>query len=234
MNDFQIYVMYPLLYSGITYWGTSAVWFLFDIFVAPSYRIHGGEIIDWKLYGKTAKHVIITQLSTTPFVLYALIPVWKYRGVKVIWSNKLFSFMTIFQLLLCSVIGDLVFYLFHRLCHINLLYSKIHKLHHEWKVPVAVAAAYATKYEYVICNLPTFLLPPLILGIHWYVANVWFIIATFNVVMDHSGYVFFENSIRHAHHHKYTNYNYGAKKFDRISNTEFIDKQYQSSYESSL
>ena len=77
MDDFQIYVIYPLLYSGITYWGTSAVWFLFDIFVSPSYRIDGGEIIDWKLYGKTAKHVIITQITTTPFVLYALIPVWK-------------------------------------------------------------------------------------------------------------------------------------------------------------
>ena len=98
MNDFQIYVMYPLLYSGITYWGTSAVWFLFDIFVAPSYRIHGGEIIDWKLYKKTAKHVLFTQMTTTPFIMYALIPVWNYRCVYGELSDDFFSFITLFKL----------------------------------------------------------------------------------------------------------------------------------------
>ena len=95
--------------------------------------------------------------------MYLLIPMWNYRGVYGEFADNFFSFITLFKLSLCPPIGDFVFYFSHRICHLNHLYSSVHKLHHEWKVPVAVAAAYTTKAEYVFCNLPTFLLPPLLL-----------------------------------------------------------------------
>ena len=221
MDDVSFYVLYPIFISSIAYWGISGVWLFMDIFLAPHYRIKGGEIIDWKLYKKTAKHVLITQMTTTPFIMYALIPVWNYRGVRGELADDFFSFITLFKLSLCPPIGEFIFYFSHRLCHLNSLYSSVHKLHHEWKVPVAVAAAYTTKTEYVLCNLPTFLLPPLLLGLNWYAANIWFVFSTISVVMDHSGYIFFKNAVRHANHHKYTKYNYGAKKIDMLVNTEF-------------
>ena len=221
MNDFLRFVYYPILCSGVAYWGMSGIWLLFDLYVAPSYRISGGEVIDWKFYKKTAIEVFVTQMTTTPFVMYAFIPLWKYRGIDITWSGDLFTFITLIKLIICPIIGDLVFYLTHRLCHINLLYKKVHKKHHEWKVPVALAAAYTTVYEFVFCNLPTFLLPPLILGLNWYAANIWFIFSTISVVMDHSGYIFFSNSVRHTNHHKYTKYNYGSNYLDKISNTEY-------------
>jgi methylsterol monooxygenase len=220
MNDFLTFVLYPILFSGITYWGISGIWLIFDLNVAPLYRISGGEVIDWKLYKKTAIHVFFIQMSTTPIVMYCLIPLWRYRGIDTSWSSELFSFYTLFKLILCPFIGDFIFYMTHRLCHLNLLYKKVHKKHHEWKVPVALAAAYTTMYEYVICNLSTFLLPPMILGINWYAANIWFIFSTISVVNDHSGYVFLKGSVRHTKHHKYTKYNYGSKYLDKLSNTE--------------
>ena len=57
MQDISFYVIYPIFISAIAYWGTSGLWLLMDIFLAPKYRIKGGEIINWKLYKKTAKHV---------------------------------------------------------------------------------------------------------------------------------------------------------------------------------
>ena len=81
MQDVLFYVIYPIFISAIAYWGTSGLWLLMDIFLAPNYRIKGGEIINWKLYKKTAKHVFITQITTTPFIMYLLIPMWNYRGV---------------------------------------------------------------------------------------------------------------------------------------------------------
>ena len=50
MNDIDKFVFYPLLYSAIVYWGLSGFWFLLDIYLAPKYRINGGEIINWNLY----------------------------------------------------------------------------------------------------------------------------------------------------------------------------------------
>lgn len=219
MNDFNTFVFFPILYSSIAYWGTSFIWFLLDLYVAPLYRISGGEIIDWKLYKKTAIRVFLTQVTTTPFVMYAMIPLWKYRGIDISFSNSIFSIETLIKLILAPLIGDITFYYTHRICHFNIFYKNVHKLHHDWKIPCAVCAAYTTVYEYVLCNLPTFLLPPLILGLNWYVANLWFVFSTISVVIDHSGYTFFERSIHHANHHKLTRFNYGSYYLDNVHST---------------
>ncbi len=218
MNDIDKFVFYPLLYSAIVYWGLSGFWFLLDIYLAPKYRINGGEIINWNLYKKTAIRVSLLQ-STTPFVLYLMIPLWKLRGIETSWSNFL-SIITLIKFLFCPILSDLIFYITHKLCHLKIFYSNVHKIHHEWVVPCALAAAYTSIYEYIFCNLPTFLLPPLILNINWYGANCWFIFATVRIVNDHSGYTFFESSIHHTNHHKYKMYNYGSERLDNILDTK--------------
>ena len=217
MNDIQTYVLYPLLYSGITYWSLAGYWFLFDVFVAPYGRIQGGEKIDWKLYKKTVKHVFYLQ-SITPIILYLLIPIWKYLNIDTTF-NTFFTWETLYKFLLYPLISDFIFYSTHRITHHNLLYKIVHKKHHEWIVPCAVAASYTTIYEYIFLNLPVLLLPAMILRINWNGSNIWFVIMTIKVVNEHSGYTYFNISKHHTNHHKYQNYNYGSFFLDSVFHT---------------
>jgi len=218
MNDIQTFVLLPFLCSGLTYWGLSGFWFILDVFLAPRHRIPGGEIIDWSLYQKTAKHVLTIQ-SITPVILYAMIPLWKSYQIETQLST-LFTKGNGLKLCICPYVSDVVFYITHRICHIGALYTNVHKKHHEWVVPCALAASYTTIYEFVFCNLPVFLLPPLILKLHWIGAQLWFVFATIHVVNDHSGYVFLKNSIHHSDHHKYGKYNFATPELDTLLQTK--------------
>lgn len=217
MNDITTFVINPIIYSSFAYWGLSAFWFLLDVYVAPYGKIPGGENINWVLYKKTALHVAKLH-SITPFILYLIIPLWKLRGIDTSLENAI-TYETITKVCLCPLLGDVVFYIGHRIGHLSNIYKTVHKKHHEWVVPVAVAASYATFYEYIFFNLPVFLLPPMILNVNWYGANVWFIFSTINVVNDHSGYTFLSNSVFHANHHKQQKYNYGFFITDSLGNT---------------
>ena len=216
MNDFKIFILYPLTLSAIAYWFTSFIFFLLDIYLAPKFKIKGAEKINWEFYKLTAIYVLKMQALTTPIVLYLMIPLWKLRNINIYLSYDLVSILKLF---LCPLLGDIIFFLTHRLCHCNFLYKKVHKLHHQWKYPVAVCASYTTYYEFILCNLPTFLLPPLILRLNWYLANIWFIFSSIMVVIDHSGYNFFKRSIHHTNHHVLTNYNYGSEYLDKLNNS---------------
>ena len=148
-----------------------------------------------------------------------MIPLWKHRRVDTEWET-LFTKTNAFKLCLCPYISDVVFYITHRICHVGFLYTSVHKTHHEWVVPCALAASYTTIYEFVFCNLPVFLLPPLIVNINWYGAQAWFIFATAHVINDHSGYVFLKNSIHHADHHKYGKFNFASPELDTLMRTK--------------
>ena len=217
MNDYITFIIFPIAITAFAYWGTSFLWFILDFAIAPEHRVNKYPI-DWNLYKKTALHVFYMQMSVTPVVMYTLIPVWKYIEINTtLWD--LFTFYTAIKLLITPVLSDITFYYLHRITHLSFFYKNVHQLHHEWKTPSAVCAAYTTYYEFTFCNLPTFLLPVFILRLNWYAANLWFIFATVNVVNDHSGYVFFERSVHHALHHKFVNYNYGSKYLDIINGT---------------
>lgn len=221
MNEHYTFVFLPLICSGTVYWGLSFCWFMLDVFVAPKWRVSGGEYIDWNLYGKTAKHVLKLH-AMTPIVLYGMIPLWKYRGVDVGW-NTFFSSLTVLKCCACPILGQIVFYIGHRVGHLPCFYKTIHKKHHEWVVPCAVAASYASFYEYLFCNLPVFLLPPLIVNLNWNAAQLWFMFATMNVVNDHSGYILFDRSVYHAIHHKHQKYNYSFPELDAfLRNVDFL------------
>ena len=208
MNDIQIFVIIPMIYSGLSYWLMSFFWFILDNYQAPLGRIEGGEKIDWNLYKKTTKHVLCLH-SFTPIILYLLIPIWRYINIDTT-SNTLFTLLTFIKFLLCPFISDFIFYYSHKLIHNKYYYKHIHKVHHEWTIPCGVAASYSSCIEYILCNLPTFLLPPMILKLNWIAANLWFIISTINVVNNHSGYIFLESSIHHTNHHRYKKNNYGT------------------------
>ncbi|KAJ8502633.1 hypothetical protein ONZ45_g11578 [Pleurotus djamor] len=107
------------------------------------------------------------------------------------------------QLVTCIILREILFYYSHRLLHIPSLYPKIHKLHHRFTAPVALAAQYAHPIEHIVANILPVTLPPQLL--HAHAATFWLFMAF--VLLEtstvHSGYDFFGGAAKkHDLHHE--------------------------------
>ena len=124
----------------------------------------------------------------------------------------------LFEIVLCSIASDSLFYWLHRLAHHPKVYSKMHKMHHEWIYTIALAHHYMSWEEALMFTLPP-IIPPLLCGAHISTVYVMVLWTNLNGVMGHSAYCIpFLNSMRlpflnpayHDLHHLRFNVNYGA------------------------
>jgi sterol desaturase/sphingolipid hydroxylase (fatty acid hydroxylase superfamily) len=99
-------------------------------------------------------------------------------------------------LFVCLTSTSITFYYIHRTLHVSYLYKNIHSIHHQWKAPHGFCALYAHMFEFIFCNLLSFMSGPLILSyfsisipINFY--YFWVVIATINTVNAHSPIKYF-------------------------------------------
>jgi len=126
------------------------------------------------------------------------------------------------QILLSMCLEDLTFHFSHRLLHHRRIYPYIHKIHHEHKVTVAMAAQYAHPLEYMFGNILPAAVGPLILGgrMHMVTAFTWYSLRYLESAEGHSGYEFSWSPFRllpfgsdfayHAYHHSHNIGNYSS------------------------
>lgn len=106
---------------------------------------------------------------------------------------------------------EVIFYYVHRAFHNPKFYGPIHKQHHRFTVPMALAAQYAHPIEHIVANALPISIPPQLLGSH--IITFWIFLAyeLFDTATVHSGYDFFHNMARmHDLHHEKFNLNYGT------------------------
>lgn len=108
------------------------------------------------------------------------------------------------------VIVDLVFYSTHRLLHTPALYAAVHKTHHSFAAPFALAAVYAHPLEHLLSNVLSISAGPLLLGSHPATACAWACIAIVSTTGAHSGFRLPWTKPQHDFHHESFNFNFGA------------------------
>jgi len=108
---------------------------------------------------------------------------------------------------------ELFFYSSHRLLHTPWLYQHVHKIHHQFKAPTALASIYAHPFEAFFANALAVIGPAFVTRFHL----LAFILAMANgwvgTGLDHSGFNVFGAELAgfHDRHHEFFNCNYGAR-----------------------
>lgn len=91
-------------------------------------------------------------------------------------------------------------------------YRAIHKLHHRFTAPCALAAKYAHPIEHFVGNLIPVTCGPMLLGAHPLVSVLWVLMGLTSTMNAHSGYYlpFLPPGHRHDRHHEFFNVEYGS------------------------
>ncbi|KFY04707.1 hypothetical protein O988_00587 [Pseudogymnoascus sp. VKM F-3808] len=118
------------------------------------------------------------------------------------------------DLAFCIILRELMFYYAHRLLYTSRFYALVHKFHHLFTAPIAMATEYTHPFEHLISNILPVSIPPRLINAH--IATAWLFMAfiIIQAVIGHSGYDFFGNvaMIHDLHHEKFVGAEEGTKE----------------------
>jgi sterol desaturase/sphingolipid hydroxylase (fatty acid hydroxylase superfamily) len=146
----------------------------------------------WKImFKKTMRVILINALVVFPIVV-SIEPF--FAGVS---YNKEIeglpsSFELLWQLSFCMFCEDFTSYHTHKAIHHKWIYPYIHKLHHEYYMPICISAEFAHPVEFIVSNMLPSVIGPKLLGhrIHLFTVMIWTAFRTTETIEDHSGYEF--------------------------------------------
>eukprot|EP00602_Paraphysomonas_sp_CaronLab_P004346 CAMPEP_0185031216 /NCGR_PEP_ID=MMETSP1103-20130426/18566_1 /TAXON_ID=36769 /ORGANISM="Paraphysomonas bandaiensis, Strain Caron Lab Isolate" /LENGTH=230 /DNA_ID=CAMNT_0027566665 /DNA_START=153 /DNA_END=845 /DNA_ORIENTATION=+ len=175
--------------------------------------------VQWKAQGRRSYFTVREWLEALGVSLFNLfvtswtvsIPytwMWKYDDHMIKQSDPLNIYVEALKFAGCVVVIEVWFYVTHYALHTPVLYARIHKMHHRFKAPVAVASMYAHPVEYAVGNLMGVILGPILTNCHPMTSYVWIFNSLMTTGGSHSGHKLFDAEFHDAHH-QYFDYNYG-------------------------
>ena len=122
---------------------------------------------------------------------------------------------------------DFWFYSTHAVLHWPAFYSLVHKKHHLFKAPNAVACMYANPIEFCVGNVMGVILGPAITNCSPAECAFWMCFSLASTSASHSGYRFM-GATDHDLHHEHLFCNYGVGLFmDKLLGTEYEGSELQ-------
>ena len=169
----------------------------------------------------TVIQLFINDFYVTPMFTFILISTG-LSEVELSFERYPGIFEVAWQLFFIMILSDAYNYWCHRMLHCPFLYSKVHKVHHEYKNPICISAAYFSFVEHLFVNMIATGLGPAILGTKCHVVTFWLWVIFQNIesVDAHCGYEFPWSPIRvlpmaaggeyHNFHHSKNVGNFGS------------------------
>eukprot|EP00929_Paragymnodinium_shiwhaense_P033232 TRINITY_DN1828_c0_g1_i3.p1 TRINITY_DN1828_c0_g1~~TRINITY_DN1828_c0_g1_i3.p1 ORF type:complete len:415 (+),score=74.87 TRINITY_DN1828_c0_g1_i3:92-1246(+) len=211
----MFHVLLPIIVLTI-YFGNGFLIMALDLYLAPEwmnkYRLQPKKRFDTKKLPGLLKTVILNFLIAGPVVSV----LHKFMGLR--YDEELPGPLeTCLHFIPYIAANEIYFFYIHMLMHTNkTMYGMFHKVHHEWKTPVALASLYAHPVEVCCVILGQFTIGPILFGGHFYTILIW----TCSVVMvsqtHHCGFHWpwipasGDQPDFHDLHHEKFNLNYGS------------------------
>lgn len=232
-SEAMIFIGGASLLHIVTYWCHSLLLAWFDCsegdHILTRYKIQPGKNapVEHQKLVSCVIQVLINQFFVALPMNALCYPLAVRMGVGI--SSELPTFaQACSHMAVFLVVEELLFYYLHRLMHRPPLYGMVHKRHHEWTAPIAIATNYCHPVEHALCNLLPVMIGPLLCGSHCAVIWMWQTIATVNSINTHSGYhlPLMPSPEAHDFHHLRFNVNYGVMGvLDWLHGTDHAFKQ---------
>lgn len=184
-----------MFYSWISFWLT--------YFIGGCLLYNDDHV---KLLQKVTNYDLLHTLGINALITFLFIPIANAVPTIIHYPDTFIGYL--FRIVTSIIIGDLCFYWSHRLFHHPYFYF-LHKKHHLYVIPHALAGLYCSPIEMLIANhLSMVLALKLVSNQHMIIIESAAV--AFNILKSHSGIPgYLKGSPHHALHHDKMNCNYG-------------------------
>jgi len=171
----------------------------------------------------------VGSLNLVFFSFFATIPIYQIQksGILRGWTpmateeDEFDVMQAVGNMIIHALVIEFWFYWTHYVLHWPIFYKAIHKFHHRFKAPTAVACVYANPIEFCCGNVAGVVLGPAVTNCHPYTAAFWMAFSLVSTSMAHSGYLVF-GCDKHDLHHEHFDYNFGTNGLmDKLFGTDF-------------
>ena len=170
--------------------------------------------------GDCVKQVLFNQIVVILPMFYILSYFFPLN-----FSNKVPTLLSlVYQLAVVQLAGEVLYYIVHRLLHHRLIYRHIHKMHHDFKVPIGIVSLYAHPIEIIFGNIFALVGPAFFFHCDLFSLYIFMVFGIIDSITDHCGYDIKQQD--HDIHHEKTIYNFGSiGLLDYLFGTDYTIKK---------